>query len=163
MTFILIFLGWFIISALWGFLPLVEALRLSAIGSPRSRAVITAGSAALALLTGVVMLVWVSSYTMLIISAYEAHDDTQLAQGLTSTSVSANIIPAVNEVLLRQFSPAADCLSSNPVVCSMATRALAFGSPLGMLPVISAASLLPALAAALICWKLTAAPQPTPA
>ena len=31
MTLILIFLGWFILSSLWGFLPVIEPLRLFAL------------------------------------------------------------------------------------------------------------------------------------
>ena len=115
----------------------------------------------LAFLTGLVMFVWMSCYAMLVISAYDSHADSQLLQGLSQTDVKTNIVPAVNEMILRQLSLEAACLSIDPTVCAMASRALQFGSPLGMLPIISAATLFPALAAGFLCWKLTVAHQST--
>jgi hypothetical protein len=160
MTLILILLGWFIISILWGFIPLVEPVRLSAIASPVRRKTIIVASAALAFVSAVLILLWAGSYTMLVISVVESHSDGQLMQGATQSDAGLNMVLATNETLLRPLFRNADCLSSIPQVCAMASRALVFGSPLGMLPIISLAALFPALAAVLICWKLTDPPQP---
>jgi hypothetical protein len=160
MTLIFILLGWFIISILWGFIPLVEPLRLAAIANPARRKTITAGSAALAFATGVLLLAWISCYTLLVISVVESHMDSQLMQGSAQSEAGANMVFASNEILLRPLFPGAVCINSSPVVCALADRALTFGSPLGMLPIISPAALLPALVAALICWKLTLPPRP---
>jgi len=160
-TIIFILIGWFIICALWGFIPLVEPFRLAAIANPSRRRLIATGSALLAFLTGVLILFWVSIYIVLTISVYESHSDAQLSQG--STQVGANLLPAANEILFRQFSAGSSCLDADQEVCALAERALAYGSPMKMLPVIAILSLLPALAAAFVCWKLTSSPQPAPA
>jgi hypothetical protein len=160
MTLLFILIGWFIISALWGFIPLVEPLRLAALASSGRRKVTASASALLAFVTGVLILLWVSTYTMLSISVYESHADSLLLQDITQTQVSANILPAANEILLRQLSLGSACQGPDQVMCALADRALLYGSPLNMLPVIAAASLIPALAAAFLCWKLTDGPRP---
>lgn len=164
MTLILIFLGWFILSSLWGFLPLIEPLRLFAISSlPRRRA--SALAAALpAFLTGTLLLLWISSYSTVMIMVYDAHASSAAQDGSMAGQAPVNPFSAATQLALRQLLPGAGCLSRDAAVCAMAASAYQLGPLTGMLPVMSLAALIPALAAAFICWKLTAIPQaPAPA
>ncbi len=52
MTLILIFLGWFILSSMWRFLPVIEPLRQFAVFNLPRRRTTAMMSGALALLTG---------------------------------------------------------------------------------------------------------------
>lgn len=154
MTLILIFLGWFILSSLWGFLPLAEPLRQFSLVSPRRRKTTAFVSGLLAFLTGALLLLWLAGYSAGVIMLYDAH-----AAGGAAAQASSNLIPLANELALRQLLPGAGCLSGDATVCSLAAQALQRGNMVSMLPVISAAALVPALLAAFLCWKLSAASQ----
>ena len=155
MTMILIFLGWFILSSLWGFLPVIEPLRLFALSNPRHRKMIVFASGLLALLIGIFILLWVGSYSIVVIMAYDAHTASELTQARSTV----NVFSVTNELALRQLLPGIDCLNKDVTVCSMAAQALQLGSLGSMLPIISAAALIPTLSAAFICWKLTTTVQ----
>lgn len=156
MTLILIFLGWFILSSLWGFLPVIEPLRLFALASPRRRKITLFASGLPALLTGILFLMWVGSYSIVVIMAYDAHTASELTQAQSTV----NVFSVTNELALRQLLPGVGCLNKDVAVCAMAAQALQLGSLGSMLPIISVAALIPALSAATICWKLTAVSQP---
>jgi hypothetical protein len=155
MTLTLIFLGWFILSSLWGFLPMVEPLRLFATSGPKRRSTLASFSGLLALLTGIIFLVWVGSYSAVVIMTYDAHSTSQPAQSQSTV----NVVAVTNELTLRQLLRGTTCLSKDETVCAVAGQALQLGNIASMLPVISLASLIPALMAAFLCWKLTPAPN----
>ena len=163
MTLALIFLGWFILSSLWGFLPLVEPLRLFAITTLQRRKITASVSGLLAFLTGTLTLLWIICFYTTIIVIYDSHAASASQAGMPDGGVDANILPVANEIMLRQFLPAPECLSKQTVVCDLAAQVLRAANLRNMLPALGAGALIPALAAAFICWKLMSAPQPNPA
>ena len=159
MTLILIFLGCFILSSLWGFLPVVEPVRLFAQTSSLRRKMTALAGGLLALLTGILLLLWLGSYSTAVIMAYDAHASSASQDPTVQAPAVADVFSVTNELVLRQLLPGAGCLNGDAEVCAMAAQALQLGGLTRMLPIISAAALLPALMAAFICWKLTAVSQ----
>lgn len=156
MTLLLIFLGWFILNSLWGFLPLIEPLRQFALGSSQRRKTLTFGSALLALMGGVIMLLWLVSYSGVVLMVYDAH-------AVSGSAVAVDISRVASELVLRQLLPGSGCFSADAAVCGLAAQTIEKGGAAGMLPILGAAALVPALAAAYICWKLTAiSPEANP-
>ncbi len=88
------------------------------------------------------------------LTTYDAH----AASGVTPAQASASILSITAEVTLRQFLPSAACLSPDAGVCAIADQAAQPGRMKGMLPIICPASLIPAMAAIFVFWKLPALP-----
>jgi hypothetical protein len=170
MTLILVFLGWLIVSSLWGFLPIIQPLRQFAETSAEHRKQAAIASGLLAFitgaLTGVLILYWVTCSFMMQTFAYYAHGASPLLQGLTEAQVSSRIIPVANETMLQTIFPGNSCLIGDPTTCEITSRVIHGGfDPTGTLPLTIGISIflaiIPAYIAARINWKLTTALQQT--
>jgi hypothetical protein len=159
MTLILVFLGWLIVSSLWGFLPIIQPLRQFAETSAEHRKQAAIASGLLAFitgaLTGVLILYWVTCSFMMQTFAYYAHGASPLLQGLTEAQVSSRIIPVANETMLQTIFPGNSCLIGDPTTCEItSTFPLTIGISIFL-------AIIPAYIAARINWKLTTALQQT--
>jgi hypothetical protein len=170
MSLILVFLGWLIVSSLWGFLPIIKPLRQFATSSAKHRKQIAIASGLLAFITGVftgaLILYWVTCSFMVQTFAYYAHGDSPLLQGLAETQIKARIIPVTNEIMLQIILSGNSCLIGDPTTCEIASRVIHGGfDPTSALSLVLGISIFLALfavyIAAKINWKLTSTPQQT--
>jgi hypothetical protein len=162
MQLIFIFLGWLIISSIWGFLPVIPSVRQFAVSSSQRRNGMMALSGILACLTGTVVLYWVVCYIMVGVFAYYAHGGSPMGQGFTDAQINSSITSITNQVMLRSTILKDACFSSASEVCEISKRVIENGfNPASMLPIVFGVSIIPAVVALFINKRLTTGPKQT--